>query len=469
MTLFFRRDEGTAGMGSVFPMSVFAHLLQISDFDMGLGETNAGGNLMQVTYHRNNAGPAPERLDVLVNTDFPVTATNVDIIILGTDNGFVLNNGEVLEVGATIGPNTIRNGVNVNPSDSVLVIYDTTVMENECVQREGGGMDLPTTNAIVLFHELSHAFRFCTGTVADRTDPPGCGSSDEERASIVDENLFRDQLHRAHRDPGNNCGTRCAGGGGCCIVASVASGSAFSSEVNALRDVRDRFLRRSEIGFDFFDRLHDDYYRFSPQVCRMMAKDERLRQFIASFFVRPLAAMLDLIHRYTAMNQSAEEIGAAFAALMEQRADLGAALDEAQKQLAALRGSTEDMPWQPLAELLRDRALPSDTVRWALIEVLLMFADAVEWSRAGMEPPEIGRRLALAIDAWGTRMPLTPVWPTLSRYTLARELDFLKRALLRTPGAREVIARRLVETFGSDPRIAAVLEEERWLDRGEAG
>ena len=34
-------------------------------------------------------------------------------------------------------------------------------------------------------------------------------------------------------------------------------------------------LRRSEVGFDFFEHLHYDYYSFSPQVVAMMQGDPR--------------------------------------------------------------------------------------------------------------------------------------------------------------------------------------------------
>ena len=253
MTRFLQDDPGSAGSGGVFPDRGFLDLVQIANMDTGLGQEKATGDLIDVTYARSLDGIPPERLDQLANTDF-----GHDIIVIPVDDSFMLS-PDLLGLagrsrwahqrpshhqlcGITIGPSEPGN-----PTSSVWVIYDTSDNGGHgyCVHKEGGG-SVSFPSAAILYHELSHALRDATDTALDHADM-GCEANPEEHQAELDENDMRDQLGIDHRDATNHCpSSGCASN--CCIVASIATGSPYSGEVNALRRVRDEALRRSEVG-----------------------------------------------------------------------------------------------------------------------------------------------------------------------------------------------------------------------------
>lgn len=467
MTLFIQSDGGTAGTGSVFPDRASTHLIAISNMDTGYGEiAGPAPNLIQVTYARTDPGVCAQRLDQLVNTDFPGTAGNIDILVVAADINFTLNDGSLLGGGFNIPPNTMSGSVNLNPTNSSLVLYDTSDNGGTgiCLQREGGGLDLESPASVILYHELSHALRTCTSATLDVTETDCADASDEEAAAITDENDMRDQIGVARREPDNHCGSLGCQSTSCCVVASIACGSPFAGEVNALRQLRDRNLRKSEIGFDFFERLHADYYQFSPRVVTMMGTDSPLRGFIRTYFVRPLVSALELVHSHTIDHVPPEELERRLDAKLRNSPEIEglgagdlAALREmitssTDRSAAARLPRSDSANLGELATLLDTRALSSPYIRWALADVLLMYMQALEWRAAGAA--DVGVRFAAAIDAWSTRMPISPVWPNLSRHELVEELDFLRRTLLRGPASQREFARRLVETFPGDARIS---------------
>ena len=274
---------------------------------------------------------------------------------------------------------------------------------------------------------------------------------------------MRDQLGIDHRDATNHCsGAGCASN--CCIVASVATGSAYSSEVNALRRVRDEALRRSEVGFDFFEHLHYDYYSFSPQVVAMMQGDEELRERIAAALVVPLTQCLKLLCFYRDGQPGAADLGERF---LEQLADCPElhSLSSEQVTLAldTVRGrgaATPALPGalEPLARLLRAKASASRFIRWGILDPIEMYLAAVGWQLDGMGSNEIGARLAAAFAHWGARLPLTDVWQRLSNHTIAEELRFLCGWLLPTSQARADFARRLREHLGDQRADKAAID-----------
>jgi len=474
MTLFIQTDGGSAGSGSVFPDRASAHLIAISNFDSGYGETpGSSPNLIQVTYARTLSGACPVRLDQLVNTDFAGTAGNVDILVVAADTNFTLNDGSMLGGGFNIPPNAMSGGVNLNPTNSSLVLYDTSDNGGTgiCLQREGGGLDLESPASVILYHELSHALRTCTSATLDTTEVDCADASDEEAAAIVDENDMRNQLGVARRQPDNHCGSLgCQST--CCVVASVACGSPFAGEVNELREIRDRMLRRSEVGFDFFDHLHADYYRLSPRVVDMMGGDPALRTLVRSYFVRPLVSALQLLYAHAVERVSPEELEARLDEIARSWPEIEQLGGE---ELAALRamvalpfaaGNVEHTPRSSsphlaeLASLIETRVLGSPFIQWALADVLVLFVRGLEWRREGRS--DGGQRLAAAMDDWSARMPVTAVWGALSRHEVDEELAFLHRTLLRAPAAQRAFASRLRDNvpFGPAGEAAAgVLEE----------
>jgi hypothetical protein len=469
MTVFLQDDAGATGTGAVFPDRGFVDLVVIADGDTGLGEDAGAGDLIDVTYARSLDGVPPERLDELVNTDF-----GHDIIVIPVDASFMLD-PDLVSSGAGLAglsnPSAITNyaGITVapgdpgNPTTSVWVIYDTSDQDGQgyCLPKEGGG-NVATPSPVILYHELSHALRAATDSTLDLTFS-GCEASPEEHAAEVDENDMRDQLGLEHRDTTKHCSkSGCASN--CCIVASVATGSPYSDEVNALRRVRDEALRRSEVGFDFFEHLHYDYYAVSPQVVAMMEGDRELRERIAAALVVPLTQCLRLLCFHRDRQPDAAELGERFAEQLadcpELRAlspeDVALALDTVRRSDAAAPAPPAEL--EPLARLLRAKASASPFIRWGILDPIEMCLAAVGWRLDGIDSDEIGARLGAAFADWGARLPLTDMWQRLSNHTLAEELRFMRDWLLPTAPARAEFARRLREHLGDRPAIDAILE-----------
>lgn len=471
MSLFIQKDAGSAGMGSVFPDEAGAHLIAISNFDSGYNETDIG-SLIQVSYAQTTSGPCPDRLNLLVNTDFPTPSGTTDILVIASDIGFVLSDGTVVGPGITLRP-----GTSVNPANSVVVIYDSTDNNGQgtCVKGEGSSdVDVPSPPSVILYHELSHALRTCTNSALSLV-ASGCDASPEEHAAEVDENDMRDQLGIAHRDANDHCANVGCMSTTCCVVASVASGSPFSAQVNTLRELRDRFLRRSEVGFDFFERLHTDYYTFSPQVCDLMGRSTELKDWIGLYFVEPLTEILRLIQAYNVEGCGCEELGVRFLDRVDRLPAI-AALDHDQvgmlEQLLG-RGNLEQVSldawgFAGLDALIRERALRSEFVKWALVDTLAIYIEALRRRLDGAGPAELGPALAEAIDAWAARMPITEVWSRLSRHDRGDELEFLTRALLRAPRARAGFADRLLGHFAGDAALRGLLQDRSFLQGEQA-
>jgi hypothetical protein len=447
VTLFIQNDVGGVGTGTVLPNSAEANIFTIGKMDTALGEETqpAPSDLIKVTYGaQTENGAGPDRLHDLVNTDFAGVAGTIDIIVLAVDDSFTLTDGSVVSQSAGV---TLPVGDALNPTNSVLVVYDPA--PPVCVKNESSSaFDVPFPGPVVLFHELSHARRMATSSLLSLT-ATGCAASPEENAAEIDENAVRDQLGIAHRDANDHCGGPCGSSESCCIVASIATGS-HSEEVNSLRLLRNRFLRRSEVGYDFFERLHYDYYAFSPQVCTAMGQDPELVENVARYCVRPLTASLRLLQAHLMEDLPAADVGREIVG-----ADDGLeAVDEADLDTA-------------LALLRRARTRgdggESEFVTWALLAPIEIYMTAVADRVSGLAADAIGRRFADRVARWAPELPLTDVWALLSDYDMRAELDFLAKCLLRTPYARRRFATRLLETCEERERIGRVLADAGYL------
>ena len=477
MTMFIQDDAvGTGSTGGVFADRAFFDLAIACNGNGGLGTVaTAQANLAQVNYARTDPGAPATRIDALVNTNFNVNPANIDIIVLAVAEDFVFNDASsILTRGGTALPpaGSGQPGANLNASASCLAIYDTSSNNGSgyCVARDGtGALDLGIPIPVILFHELSHAFRIVgTGLLAlgGGCDP----SSPEENAAIIDENQLRDQMGLPRRDAGIHCGQTCAAPPppeeDCCIVASIASRSPVSAEVVTLRRLRDRVLRRSEVVFDFFEHLHDSYYGVSPEVCRLMIREPRLREHILNLFVRPLVLGLGLIDAYTRGGMRGAELGAKCAELatgpgLEELGDAELNLTH-----ALLRGTingtgivSENPMLRDLFELLENRARQDRFVYWALVEPADILLGVLVAARAGNSHEELGAHFARRVDDWGARMPLTGVWAALTTSERVRELAFLQQVLLVSPVARADFADRLRARYSADDALARALQD----------
>jgi hypothetical protein len=482
MALFIQNDATGAGAGSLAPNQAFVDLATIANGDTGLGLAAQAGNQQQVTYARTLGGPPPTRLDNLVNTTFNpdyglgAGPQAVNIIILPVLANFTLNDGRsILTVGGTSLPpsNSGLVGAVLNTTNNCLVIYDTTQnnAKGYCTARAGTGgtLDLQTPNPVILYHELSHAFRIVNNgqlAVTAACNP----SSPEEHAAIVDENDMRTQLAAAGttpvlRDPGNHCGAVCSGGGTppcCTIIASVASGSPLSTEVLALRALRDSLLRKNEVGFSFFELLHHDYYAFSPQVCVLMAQHPDLQKDILEGFVRPLVNVFGLIERYALGGGNAAAIGEQFVAANSDRVASVRRLGMLALAREVLSGGDAEITHEQreLAKLLYP-ALKSEHVVWALIQPLQIYESALHSQLAECEVDKLGKQICDAIDSWTCRMPLDDVWAGLAAEEVRAELGVLDSVLLHSAEARTNFRDRLRKRFGDITSVVTALSSEQ--------
>ena len=362
-------------------------------------------------------------------------------------------------------------GAALNTTASCLVLYDTSDRNGTgyCLARAGTGgtLDLRPPLSVMLYHELSHALRIVTTGLLALT--VACNpASPEENAAITDENDMRTQLAALTGDPvilrdaNIHCGGACAGGGGggsCCIVASVSSGSPLSAEVQELRALREQLLRRSEVGFAFFDDLHYAYYGFSPQMVSVMAADLELREVVLEGFVRPLIRMLQLVRDLCIEELDAPELGRRFrdrfAGAETARAD--EAMVRAGGMLTSTSPAASDAERQ-VAELLATRALTDPHVRWALVEPVLAYHELLSGPRDGESDAALGARLVAFVDSWAGELPLSPQWGSLATEQVADELDMLESTLLRSAVARRRFLDRLAAEFGSATAIEAAVQ-----------
>jgi hypothetical protein len=478
MTIFIQNNATGAGGGNLDPNQAAVDLTIIANGDTGLGLAAQVGNRQQVTYARTLAGAPPVRLNDLVNTNFNPNygggPQNVNIIILPVLANFTLNDGtSILAVaGVALPPNNSGlAGAALNNTNDCLAIYDTTQGNGSgyCTARAGTGgtLDLQMPNPIILFHELSHAFRIATNALLALSGT--CNpSSPEENAAITNENDLRTQIANANgttpvllRDPGIHCGSVCSGGStsSCCIIASVASGSVLSEEVADLRTVRDSLLRKSEIGFYFFQSFFHDYYAFSPQVCTLMAQHSNLRQLVCEGFVRPLVTILKLINEYAVNDANAATLGKYFAATHTDRVlvkEILNKIDQASEMLKATDNEIVDV--RELAHRIAP-ALKSKHLSWAIIEPIKLYKSVLESHVNEYSFERLGEHLYEGISLWAVQLPLDDIWTSLSFAELQDELDTIECLLLKTSKARASFCDRLNRTFGNFPAVAKVLNE----------
>lgn len=286
--------------------TAFFNLFTISGEDGGLGLTDVPGDstVFQITYDETAGQPATaDRLNQLVNNNFgaPVVTTQ-DIIITA------LNGGIDPYSGLDITGNALSYLDESGPSPVIRNVCDVS----QCCGAGLAGFDtdgnpIATPNPVILYHELSHAFREVTGTQEDNDEPP----------ATTDENVMRGVLGLCLRDV-NNHGGDCAAGadcggsdggpdggppvGGCaagnddggCFIVSVTTGSSESAEVNRLRQLRDDVAGVSGLSAQLISVIYGEYAQFSPGIAGELEQDAFARQAVLWIVVRPLLAWYTL-------------------------------------------------------------------------------------------------------------------------------------------------------------------------------
>jgi hypothetical protein len=290
-------------------------------------------------------------------------------------------------------------------------------------------------------------------------------SSPEENAAIVDENDLRTQIANRKgvtpelRDPGIHCGT-VGCDGGCCIIATVASKSLTSPQIEHLRSVRDYFVRSTEVGYAFFEQFFRDYYSFSPQVCTIMAGNPGIGEHLLEGYVNPLLDFWKImIERSARLLRDDADLGAAFAHHHPDLAQAEARLDALRRTAMYWLNRDSDSSEAPaeLIAILRARAWPSDHIQWALVAPVRIYHDLLRLYLDGADKETIGREFNRALESWAPEVPISNVWASLPVEQFVRELEFCDNALLQSAGNKKRFRRRLRDRFNDITSINAVL------------
>lgn len=468
MAMFVLEDATGIGSDDLDPLAAFVDLVIIADDD-GVGLDDPAGGLQQVSYNQTVSGAPQDRLNTLVNTtfspDYGGGAQNVDILVIAGLSGFTLDDGTSFANNGTALPPASSGlaGASLNTTENCLVIYDT--QQNICVAREGtdGDIDLPISNPVVLYHEFSHAFRIVNNNLLELTadcDP----ASPEENAAIIDENDLRTQIANRQgetpelRDPDIHCG-QVGCNSGCCIIATVASKSLNSRQVQYLRAIRDHFVRSTEVGFAFFEQFFRDYYSFSPQVCTLMAGHPEVTRHLLEGYINPLLEFWQIMIKraHSKMNQT--ELGEAFAALQLSRKQSEARMQALQKTASYWQEDVSQFEGVPkeLLTLLQERAWPSEYIQWALVAPVRIYVALLHAYLKGGNPDLLGQIFDQAIAKWVPEFPLSSVWGSFSAEELVNELEFCHNALLQTEANKQRLNQRLLARFQDITAIRRVI------------
>lgn len=265
--------------------------------------------------------------------------------------------------------------------------------------------------SIVLYHEFAHGFR---------NHGPGDPQSEEAEA-VDDENVFRAAQGLKSRDRNRlEAGCGCPSSG-CCIIATVATGSPTSKTVQRLRWLRDHELRRTRLGKVLFDRIHEEYYAFSIDVARNLALNSTAQDEVRELLVDPLLAALELfaacrrapgsdlervladtVDRFSGDGTSRRELAGALLAVINDANGTESPDGISQCTIEAARTVGRRLPGSP-------------HLRWGLIEPLAALVALV-----GAHDAEV-TELVYRYDEWLTRVPLDAALATLADPAAALE------------------------------------------------
>lgn len=429
----------------------FFNLFTISGSDGGLGLTDVPGDptVFEITYTETAGQPATaDRLNQLVNNNFPSPVTTTQDIVVTPLNGGndPHGSGDVTGNGVTYIDSTGSKTV-------IRVVYDVS----QCCGKglacfDTGGNHISTPNPVILYHELSHAFRAATGTQQPNDEPP----------AETDENVLRSQLGLCLRDvnnhngdctSGNDCGGSdggsdggppkggcAAGGGGGCFIVSATTGSSDSDEVLRLRRLRDRVGALSGLSARLIDVIYGEYFQFSPGIASRLEQDEVARQAVLWIAVRPLlawytlAGVLALEHANgIAVKRAVQDLLSACPRYLGR-----SSVSNVLEAICAGRPLPENAP-----QLLLDfvpRIQEAKRLRfasWAILDPLMR-----AWSSTAR-----GLDLVDEVSKWLAAAPMEALVPPNDPKMLERELKALAGFFDFRPQARRQIGERLAEAW----------------------
>jgi hypothetical protein len=456
MALFMDLLQGLDALGHPLEPQVWLNLYAISLKDGNYGESPPPGDhtVTQVEYQgAEPTAPTAARLYELANTtfDFP-------IVITGLAGG----------VDPYSGQDVTGNGFTYIDSSSstfggggiVRVVYDL----NQCNGKGIVGFDISgkritTPNPVLLYHELSHAFR----AAQKQTDPVN-----DEIPAEKDENVMRGVLGLCLRDvnnhggdcgpPADNCGGSTGDTGTSCFIVSAATGSPASIEVIGLRRLRARVGTASKLAAELIDVILDEYYQFSPRIAADIQQDAAARQSVLRIAVRPLLAWYTLAGALALEQADQKVIGRA----VEDVARVCASQLEASSIAAVLETIRSDRPLPADAPrlLLDIAATLHEAARfrfasWAILDPLVRV-----WTSAAR-----GLYIVEEVAGWLASAPLEMLTPPRDPELLDLELRALAGFLSFTPRAQRQIGMRLASAW---PDALEALIHRGFVERGGA-
>jgi hypothetical protein len=444
----------------------FFNLLTISGEDgaLDLNDFPGDATVFVINYVETAGQPATaDRLSDLVNDNFPSPITTTSKIVVTA-----LNGGNDPHSGIDVTGNGITYLDSTGSSPVIRIAYDIS----QCCGAglalfDINGNHITDPNPVILYHELSHAFRKATGTQA----------SNDEIPAETDENVLRSQLGLCLRDVNNHDGD-CTGGddcggstgnadggplpGGCassddggCFIVSTTTGSATSIEVTELRQLRDRVASASRLAAQLIEVIYQDYYQFSPGIAANLEQQPIARQAVLGIVVRPLLAWYKLAG-LLALEQPDE------ATVMQARQQLLSACptyfgaSSISVLLETVRSGQSFPPGSP--QLLRDFApLFSPATRlpfasWAILDPLERV-----WRTAANHLDVVDQ-----VAQWLATAPLETLSPPGDPESLEAELAGLAAFFNFQPIARRQIGVRLASAW---PQACGALERYGFIDK----
>lgn len=442
----------------------FFNLLTISGDDGGLGLTDKPGDptVFPITYLETPGQPATaDRLNQLVNNNFGAPVTTTQNIVVTAMNG-----GNDPYSGQDVTGNGITYIDSSGSSTVIRVVYDVS----QCCGKglacfDTSGNPISTPNPVILYHELSHAFRAATGTQQTNDEPP----------AETDENVMRTELGLCLRDvnnhggqcgSGNNCGGSDGGpdggppSGGCaagnsngCFIVSAATGSPASIEVSRLQQMRHRISTSSAVGKRLIDDIYGEYWQFSPKMAEEIKLDPILRGVALQIVVRPLLAWYALAGALALENASRDEVQLAELALLRVcPSDVGGPVVD---WLEAIQAGELSLPTVPrhlrrVIERLQ-QASRFPLASWAMLDPLTR-----AW-KAGQGRLDLVDEVA----EWLANAPLEKVSPPSSPELFEMDVKVLAGYFEFRPDARQRLGRRLAAAW---PDTATTLERHGLYD-----
>jgi hypothetical protein len=445
-----------------FPLDVEVNIAEGVGPDAGnVSDTPVPGDstAVRIVFTPTTSGFGQDRLDALVNT-----LANF-IVVTGVNSSFIINGG----------PISNNAGVTFVDGGIIRVVYDVTQCGgSNYFVFDSGNNQIGFPSFVLLGHELAHAFHLAVGD----SPPPGAAA---EFQAITDENGYRTQFGLTLRDPNNHaggCGFTPTGPGPTisCLIASAACGTPEAPQLNHLRRLRDIVLRGSAWGAELFAKLHQEYYRFSPQVAAQMNRTSEVRRAISALAVEPFFEFLSLLEAYarlgTDVTETVETRLQQFSANLpkggverEHAAAIERALSNLKTRLCSeIAEETGETPvFAPrngagALEILEclcaviEAAVPArGYVEWALLDPLILF-----W-RAVARPDRSGSLFLREVDDWLGSTPVPSCYRDLDEQSLEKDLVYLRGIWFTSRQVRAAIAQRLLESaegWASSGRLA---------------